>query len=135
MFSYIFVSYAASCAFVIQLLMVFPFCALITHSIYQVIFLMQYTRKEVFPRNESLEQFLFHLYISGVFNFIMSVHLMCMAITALSTGGIFKSWSTEKYVIVPLGFVELVYRGYALYCYYELYTIHKSISDSGKKCF
>ena len=129
MFSYIFVSYAASCAFVIRFVMIIPFCAVITHSIHQVIFLMQYTRKEVCPRNESLEQFLFHLYISGFFNFIMFVHLICMAITALFTGGISKSWSAEKYVIVPLGFVELVYRGYALYCYYRLYTIHKSISD------
>ena len=129
MFSYIFVSYAASCAFVIRFVMIIPFCAVITHSIHQVIFLMQYTRKEVCPRNESLEQFLFHLYISGFFNFIMFIHLICMAITALATGGISKSWSAEKYVIVPLGFVELVYRGYALYCYYRLYTIHKSISD------
>ena len=130
MFKYIFVSYAASCAFVIQLVMIFPFYALITHSVHQVMFLIQYTRKEVFPRNESLEQFLL---FSGFFNFIMFVHLICMAITVVFTGGISRSWSAEKYVIVPLGFVELLYRGYALYCYYGLYTIHKSISDSGKK--
>ena len=132
MFSYIFVSYALSCAFIIRLVMVMPFFTVISHSIYQAMFLMQYARTEVCPRNVPLEQFLFHLYISGFFNFIMFVHLICMAITAVFIGGISKDWSAEKYVIVPLGCVELLYRAYAFYCYYTLYIIHKPISDPVK---
>ena len=129
MFNYIFVSYAVSCPFVIGIVMVMPFCAVITHSIHQVMFLMHCPRAEVCPRNVPIEQFLFHLYISGFFNFIMFIHLICMAITAVFIGGISDSWSTEKYVIAPLGFAELLYRGYALYCYYKLYTVHKPLSD------
>ena len=55
-----------------------------------------------------------------------------MAITAVFIGGIFDSWSTEKYVIAPLGCVELSYRAYALYRNYTLYIIHKPISDPVK---
>ena len=55
-----------------------------------------------------------------------------MAITTGFIGGIFDSWSAEKYVIVPLGLVELFYRAYALYCYYTLYIIHKPISGPVK---
>ena len=131
MISYIFVSYAASCAFVIQLVMFMSFCVEIIHSIYQVMFL-QYTRKEVCPRNESLEQFLFHLYNNGIFNFIMFIRVICMAISTVSTEGISNSWSADKYVIVLFGVVELLYRGYALYYYSRLYIVLKYMPDPGK---
>ena len=132
MFNYIFVSYAASCAVVIQLIMVMYFIAEITHSIHQVMFLMQYAGNEVCPRNVSSEQFLFHLYNNGFFNFIMFVHLICMTITAVFTEGISMNWSIEKDRIVLLGVAELLYRGFALYCYSRLYAVYKSMSDPGK---
>ena len=67
--------------------------------------------------------------------FIMFVHLTSMVITAVFIGGISKDWRIEKYGIVLLGVAELLYRGYALYCYNRLYTVHKPMSDQvNKKC-
>ena len=134
MFNYIFDSYAASCAVVIQLIMVMSFIAEIAHSIYQVMFLMQYAGKKVCPRarNVPLEQYLSHLYNNGFFNFIMFVHLIFMTVTAVFTEGVSKNRIIEKYVIVLLGVAELLYRGYAVYNYCRLYTVHKPMSDPGK---
>ena len=122
MFAYIFTTYAISCAFGIQLVLFVPFWALICHSIHQMVFLMHL---KGCPRRYS-ERFLVHIYLSGFFNLIMLIHLFCMAVTAIYRfGGIFDL-STEKYVIIPLGFVELLYRCYAVRRYYLLWTIHKN---------
>ena len=128
MFAYIFQLYVTSLTFCVQLFILMPFFALITHSIHQTLFLMYSqdcsVRKN--PENVSL-----HIIISWIFNCIMLCHLISMGTTAFFThGGIFNGnhmHSAEMYIILPLGFVEFGFRMFALMRYFKLWTIYKHI--------
>lgn len=126
MFAYIFQLYVTSLTFYVQLFILMPFFALITHSVHQMLFLT-YSRN-CSPRKDS-ENVSLHIIISWIFNCIMLCHLISMGTTAFfSHGGIFNGnhmHSAEMYVILPLGVVEFGFRIFALMRYFKLWTIYK----------
>ena len=90
-------------------------CCLVTQSIYQMVFLMELNTY----RKRYSNTFLLRVYLSSNFNILILIFMVVTAIYSL--GDIFENRSTAmSYIIYPLvlGLVELLYRGYAVGCYY-----------------
>ena len=115
---------------IIQLVAVtMRFCALVTQSVYQMVFLMELNAY----RNKHSNTFLLRVYLSGNFNIIILIYMVVTAIYGF--GDIFENWNTAiSYIIYPLvlGLVELLYRSYAIWCYYLFHLRDRTVSLSSE---
>ena len=115
MFIYIYISYAVTCSFGIQLFLILPFLSMLSHTVHEILFLMNL--KSYAHRSSS--KFRYHIYLSAGYNGTMLVHVIYMGLTALhnmDAGDI----NLETFILILLGLIECGYRIIALICYIKV---------------
>uniref|UniRef100_A0A1X7TD88 Uncharacterized protein n=1 Tax=Amphimedon queenslandica TaxID=400682 RepID=A0A1X7TD88_AMPQE len=110
MFGYIYHTYVTEFDWNFQLIIFLPLLALLAHSIFQAF--LSYD-KYVLPNNE--QGTVYFIVTSFGFNGIMMVHVLCMFITALSTGISKEENFMYATNVLFLGLGEIMNRGYVMY--------------------
>ena len=135
MFGYIYNTYVTNFDWSFTIIIFLPLVTLLVHSIFQTF--LSYDECVPPIDKERMKDLVYYILTSLGFNFVMMVHVICMFITALSTGV-----STEKnffIYIVNIGFLglgEMMYRVNVMYNHFEQlkkhylpYTIQSRIMD------
>ena len=117
---------------IFKVIIFFPLLTLLVHSIFQTF--LPYNKRVVdLNDEESMKDLKYYIYTSIFFNFIMIIHVFCMAITAWCTG--LPQEDNPMYVIhvIILGVAEVANRIYVIYKYKRLLEIHRSPSSEAHK--
>ena len=120
MLAYIYKLYVVGCAVDVQLAYSLPTFALIVNTLHQP-YLLVYTGQCTNDVNKCTT-FRRVIVVGACFNGILALHVLCMGITGYCTS---TSISSEKYIVIALGTVELFYRIWATFRYIKLWKIHK----------
>ena len=107
MFGFIYQVYAIELVSTLQLILAVPFGTFLLHSIYQIHVLMSDRPPHDFNK--------IHLFISLVFNCVMSKHTVCMIITS-----VYAAANPSSNVMLLFAAIEIIYRLWAAAKYTEL---------------
>ena len=116
MFIYIYISYAITCPFGIQLFLIMPFLSMLSHTVHEILFLVNL---KTYSHKMSSE-FQYHVYLSAAYNGTMLVHVICMGLTALRSMDV-GNINSEALIFTLLALIEFGYRIMALICYIKVY--------------
>ena len=117
MFGYIYHIYVTEFDWNFKVIIFSPLLALLAHSMFQAF--LSYD-EYVLPTNEQgMKNLVYFIATSFSFNGIMTIHVLCMFVTALKIGISKEENFTYTINVAFLGFGEMMYRTYVMYKHFE----------------
>ena len=135
MFGYIYQTYATNFDWNFKIIIFLPLLALLFHSIFQTF--LSYN-EYVLPNNEQeMKKLVYYIVTSMGFNGIMTLHVVCMFITALSTGISKEENFMYTINVLFLGLGEMMNHAYVMYNHFKKLKNHYlpyTISVTESRC-